>query len=524
LIRNVKIIDRKGEAEDVTVNLLIKDGVLDLVSTDEIPAGEADVVADAKGDVLIGNVVLGQPPSFLILNRDPREDFGALLDTEEHTTFAIHDGVIVTNNLEPPVPTVAESVEQQKTRWFAYTPPPMALPLDYSSGTKWNAWRGKAISGIVVGALALDRTRWLSQDDASRRQMEQITGQPGGDLAEYEGGAIRAFRVGVGGTLNFSRPWIYTISGATNAFSKGFDRDEDDDFSFFDYRLDIPLGKSLSLAVGNQKEPISLERLTGMVYLPWQERSAVADALMPARNFGAVLSGTGFRQRMTWAGGVFNDSLITGGSNGSATQVIGRVTGLPLFSDDESQLVHLGIGVRHTDAEEGVRFFTEPEINQSPVFVDTGSLEANSATLFNLEASWRGGPFWVMGEYFRQEVDAPALGNPILGGYYLSANWILTGEMRPYNRRSAIVDRVPVSQSVTQGGIGSWEVAIRWSSLDLTDGAVDGGEVDILSLGVNWWLTGTFMFGVNYRHIELDRFSLGGGSDAANVRMLLVLE
>jgi phosphate-selective porin OprO/OprP len=129
-----------------------------------------------------------------------------------------------------------------------------------------------------------------------------------------------------------------------------------------------------------------------------------------------------------------------------------------------------------------------------------------------------------MGEYFRQDVDAPSLGNPIFGGYYLSANWILTGQMRPYNRRSAIIDRVPISQSVTQGGIGSWEVAIRWSSLDLTDGAIEGGEMDIFSLGVNWWLTGTFMFGVNYRHIELDRFGVRGSSDGANVRLLLVLE
>jgi phosphate-selective porin OprO/OprP len=524
LIRNVKIIDRQGEAEDVTVNLLIKDGLLDLVSTDEIPSADADLVLDAEGDVLIGNLVLKQPPSFLILDRDPREDFATLLDTEEHTTFAIHDGVIVTNNLEPPVPTVAESVEQQKTRWFAYTPPPMALPLDYSSGTKWNAWRRKAISGIVVGALALDRTRWLSQNAASRQQVELITEQPGGDLTAYDAGEIRALRVGIGGTLNFSKPWIYTIAGATNAFGKGFDRDDSDDFSFFDYRLDIPLGNGLSLAVGNQKEPISLERLTGMVYLPWQERSAVADALMPTRNFGAVLSGIVCGRRMTWAGGIFNDSLITGDSDGSATQVIGRVTGLPLLNDDESQLVHLGFGVRHTDAEQGLRFFTEPEFNQSPIFVDTGSFEAESATLYNLEASWRGGPFWLMGEYFRQDVDAPNLGDPVLGGFYISANWILTGEMRPYNKKSAIVDRVPVSQSVYQGSLGTWEAAIRWSSLDLTDAAIEGGEMDILSLGVNWWLTGYFSLGLNYRHIVLDRFDERGASDGVNVRMLLVLE
>jgi hypothetical protein len=48
--------------------------------------------------------------------------------------------------------------------------------------------------------------------------------------------------------------------------------------------------------------------------------------------------------------------------------------------------------------------------------------------------------------------------------------------------------------------------------------------MDILSLGVNWWLTGYFSLGFNYRHIVLDRHGVRGSSDGANVRLLLVLE
>ncbi|MCP4898468.1 MAG: hypothetical protein GY906_15950 [bacterium] len=524
LLRNVKIFDRQGITEDVIVNLLIEAGMLQIVSKDEISSDGIDLVVDAEGGTLIGELVLTERPSFLILDQDPRQDFSVLLDTKEHIHFAVENGEVIENHLAAAVESSPEVSEKKQSKWFAYTPPPIALPLDYASGSKWNAWQGKAISGIFVGGLALDRTHWLSQDAASLQQVDRITGQGGGDLTEFDGGEIRAFRAGVGGTLNFKKPWIFAIAGATNAFGKGFDKEESDDFTFFDYRLDIPLGKGLSLAVGNQKEPISMERLAGMVYLPWQERSAVADALAPSRNFGVVLSGTGFSRRMTWAGGVFNDSIITGDSDNSASQVIGRVTVLPYLSDDESQLLHLGLGVRHTDAKQGLRFLTEPEINQSPLFVDTGVLEADSATLYNLEASWRGGPFWLTGEYFRQEVDAPELGNPTFDGFYLSANWILTGEMRPYNKRSGVIDRVPIAQSVYQGGIGTWEAAIRFSSLDLTDGAIEGGEMDILSLGLNWWLTGTFSLGLNVRHITLDRFGERGDSSAANLRLLLVLE
>jgi phosphate-selective porin OprO/OprP len=527
IIRNVTLIDSEAETDDATVDIRIEKGRLDLVSRDEIPAREGEVVVDAEGGFVIGTLVLSRPPSFLVLDEDPRVHFEVLLDTEEHIVFAIRDGVVVLNSLSAPAPAAAapeEEAPERRSRWFAYTPPPIALPIDYQTGAKWNAWQGKVISGIVLGAVVLDRTHWLSQDGASRQQTERITGEPGGELSDFGGGEIRGFRAGVGGTINFKRPWIYAIAGATNAFGKGFDREEDDDFTFFDYRLDIPLGSAMSLSLGNQKEPISLERLTGMVYLPWQERSAVADALAPSRNFGAVLSGTALEQRMTWAGGVFNNSLITGGSDTSATQLIGRVTGLPYLSADESQLVHLGLGVRHTDAEEGLRYFTEPEINQSPVFVDTGFFAANSATLYNLEASWRGGPFWIMGEYFQQEVAATAVGDPTFGGFYLSANWVISGEMRAYNKRSGILERTRVAQSVYQGGRGAWEAAIRYSSLDLSDGAIEGGELDILSLGVNWWLSGTFSLGLNVRHIMLDRYDLSGSSDAANLRVLLVLE
>ena len=68
------------------------------------------------------------------------------------------------------------------------------------------------------------------------------------------------------------------------------------------------------------------------------------------------------------------------------------------------------------------------------------------------------------------------------------------------------------------------EVAARWSDLDLTDGPVEGGHLQILSLGLNWWLTPFFNVNFNYRHIELDRLGTTGLSDGVNTRILLTLE
>ena len=228
---------------------------------------------------------------------------------------------------------------------------------------------------------------------------------------------------------------------------------------------------------------------------------------------------------MSWATGVFNDWLDSDESfNESANQFIGRVTGLAYLSEDESNLMHLGLGARYTDAKEGLRYFARPEFNQSPVFVDTGILEADNSMTYNLEAAWRSGPLWVSGEYTLNNVDSSSAGDPTFEGYHISASYILTGEMRPYNKRSGVFSPVPVSKSIKQGGWGALEIATRFSSLDLTDGAVDGGQMDIYSLGLNWWLTRTTSFGINYRHVELDRFDADGSFDGLTTRIVLILE
>ena len=83
---------------------------------------------------------------------------------------------------------------------------------------------------------------------------------------------------------------------------------------------------------------------------------------------------------------------------------------------------------------------------------------------------------------------------------------------------------LPVSRTVHQDGWGAWEVAARWSDLDLTDGGVDGGEMRIVSAGLTWWLTPLFNVSINIRNIRLDRFGVVGHSSGLNTRIVLMLE
>ena len=517
LIQNVYLSEGGSEAEAVLVSILIRDNKLEIVTQDPIAVEDESIAVDARNGYLLGNLVVGETPSFIILNQDPRENFEILLDTDFFTIFAVHQGRLFRNNLFASAEE-EERVETVRSGWKAYTPPPMALPMSYLDNTKFNKWDTEYVSGIVLGAAVLDRMNWWSQDAGSEQQL-------GVDLDSFDGGEIRGFRIGAVGTFNFEKPWVYTIFGATNAFDKGFEVERQDSFTFFDYRLDIPVFENINLSIGKQKEPISMERIMSMVQLPMQERSSVSDAFLPSRNFGVVLSGTGENQRWTWAGGVFNDWIDTGTDIGqSATQVVGRMTWLPFMTEDESNLFHLGLGLRQSNGKEGVQFLTEPEFNKSPIFVDTGPLDMNDGFQVNLEASWRKGPYWVHGEYVSTDIDSPSNGDLDFSGYHVTGSWVLSGEMREYNKKSGIMGPIRVARDVYHGGWGAWELGVRYSSLDLTDGLVDGGEMDILSVGLNWWLSPVFNVNLNYRFVDNELGGINGDSSGIMTRVMVVLE
>ena len=59
--------------------------------------------------------------------------------------------------------------------------------------------------------------------------------------------------------------------------------------------------------------------------------------------------------------------------------------------------------------------------------------------------------------------------------------------------------------------------------LDLTDGLVDGGELDVYSIGANWWLSPSWYLAFDLRRIENERGGLTGWSTGALTRLVLIL-
>ncbi len=78
---------------------------------------------------------------------------------------------------------------------------------------------------------------------------------------------------------------------------------------------------------------------------------------------------------------------------------------------------------------------------------------------------------------------------PVFDGFYASASWFLTGESRSYDAAEGMFGRVIPNHPFDwgRGGWGAWEVAARYSQVDLDDAGVHGGRLGMWMLGANWY-------------------------------------
>jgi len=58
--------------------------------------------------------------------------------------------------------------------------------------------------------------------------------------------------------------------------------------------------------------------------------------------------------------------------------------------------------------------------------------------------------------------------------------------------------------------IGAWQVAARYSWIDLNDGNVFGGQINSMTLGVNWFPNPNVKVMLNYLLIDVDRLNPAG--------------
>ncbi len=248
------------------------------------------------------------------------------------------------------------------------------------------------------------------------------------------------------------------------------------------------------IRVGHQKEPFSLEELTSSNSITFMERSLPTAAFAPGRNTGLLLFNPQLNKRLWWGAGVFKevDDSGSGFSDHSDWNVSARITGLPWFAS-ETQLLHIGLSYTHkfrsesTDENQRLEFSTRPESHLADTLVNTGELISDGADILNPELALVYGPFSVQGEYYYDIVDRDGDSDLHFSGFYVFASYFITGESRPYDSAKATFGRLrPNKNFDLKGGLGAWEVALRYSQIDLNDEDIQGGEEKNITAGLNW--------------------------------------
>jgi phosphate-selective porin OprO/OprP len=260
-----------------------------------------------------------------------------------------------------------------------------------------------------------------------------------------------------------------------------------------------------SVTAGNMKTPFSLESRASFSNRMFMEVAAPSQAFAPGIKPGLAVGGPVLDQRATWRFGLFSgaSNQQIGNLSGLAT-AIGRLTWLPVDRGDEGDrdLVHLGLSgsVSAGSNQQPVRYRARPEAHLAPYLVDTGDIDASSAWQFGLEAAVVHGPFSLQTEFFRSTVQDKHDGSLTFSGVYIYGSWFVTGESCPYDRTTGTFTRVRPRRdlSLRGGGFGALELAVRFSHVDLDDGPIRGGIMDLGTTGLTWYGNPNVKVRVNY--------------------------
>jgi len=257
--------------------------------------------------------------------------------------------------------------------------------------------------------------------------------------------------------------------------------------------------------VGHFKEPFGLEQLTSAKYITFMERSLCDEnAIVPARNSGVMAFDCSENERMTWVIGAFKSEMgaeppIRRNEFEGGTAVTMRATFLPWYDEatEGRGLLHTGVAYSYRDIDDHtVRFRTQPEAHLGETILDTRSFLADDWQIAGAELAMVYGPLSVQSEVFGAWVESPVLGTVEYSGGYAYVSYFLTGENRGYKRTAGAFDRVKPYENFfcvrdenccVQRGRGAWEIAYRYSTLDLLDARV-GGRAHNHTLGLNWYL------------------------------------
>jgi phosphate-selective porin OprO/OprP len=376
---------------------------------------------------------------------------------------------------------------------------------EQNKGKRWRLFN-TSITSIKFGAGFLTDYVTYVQDDVSKQQMD-LAGTPleadvkVRDVRLVASGAFRIKR-----TLTWKAGLMY--DGVTN---KWLMRESG-------LMIGVPEIAG-HLFIGRTKEGFSLNKVTNG-YAPYGMERMMALDVIPILADGIKYLGYLPKQRLIWNIGVYNDFFSEGqGFSTYKWQFASRIGVLPIYKPEQKEVFHIAANYRYGETLNGqIRVRSRPEANPAPYFIDTGSFSTDYSNHYGLEIYYSRGPLLIMSESYAHAFNSPTEGNPTFVGGEVSMGYVLTGEARTYSTVGGIYGFVPVKKSVFQGGPGAVEVVLRYTTLDLTDGNLQGGKMWKITPMINWYMSKDVRLEFVYGYGVLDRYGLQGGTHFFQMR------
>lgn len=246
-------------------------------------------------------------------------------------------------------------------------------------------------------------------------------------------------------------------------------------------------GKNLGrLRVGHSRVPFGFESLTGSRSRSFIELALPMQAFFQNRRTG--LDWSLQREHYLVELGFYPLGDLHGDNDGRTWDA--RVAWIPRRAHDK--VWHIGASwseerlASRTDGRgqrtsPSVRWQARPEVGLLATrLIDTGTIDRIQAIRrAGLEALWIDGPFSLQAEYLDTRTRRYGMPSFTGRGYYVFGSYFLTGGPRPY--RGGQVDNPDARNSQAV------ELLLRYSALDLNDGAIAGGGERNMTLGANWY-------------------------------------
>jgi phosphate-selective porin OprO/OprP len=326
---------------------------------------------------------------------------------------------------------------------------------------------------------------------------------------------VRRARFGVRG--QFDQDWKYEIVGnfgfgrhsgtSVNADNGMSDAVTNIDVAYFDYAAN----PAAQLRFGKFKMPFSLEQLTSSNNIDFMERSLtnqLEGEFVPAKESGVMLFGS------PQAGLTYGIAASVGRSNKTARfdqpDLIARGTvNIPkYFKNSDSQIVHLGIGYSDGSIVSFAPTMSRTETRGTDAaFVASSVVNNPSRGRAGLEFAFADGPLKVQGESFWFKYDGSNR-TDLIDTNYAQIVYNLTGESHNYSNSAGTFGWIKPNKpfSASGGGLGAWQIGLRYSSLDAAgvpvtntgSGTLKTDRIRAITAGLTWFINDNARFMLNY--------------------------